>query len=175
MRNVTLPITILTLDDAVPAFLISDVQSKLAYLDQRLVAANLLEDGKTFEISPATPLDGEVIDELRARIQQMVVTMTEDAFGRGLRLARVFWSHLRSFVTTTRPKHSLNNNLKSETKVLTGNNAPPTAISNLSLSSQSAGRCVNLSTPPSFNDATPVPVRSKASKAGNCRSCALRD
>jgi hypothetical protein len=33
----------------------------------------------------------------------------------------VFWSHLRSFVTTTRPKHSLNHNLKSETKVLTGN------------------------------------------------------
>jgi seryl-tRNA synthetase len=75
-----LPTIILTLDDAVPAFLISDVQSKLAYLDQRLVAANLLEDGKTFEISPATPLDGEVIDELRARIQLMVVTMTEDAF-----------------------------------------------------------------------------------------------
>jgi hypothetical protein len=44
-----------------------------------------------------------------------------DKLGRGLGLARVFWSHLRSFVTTTRPKHSLNHNIKSAPLVLTGN------------------------------------------------------
>jgi hypothetical protein len=36
-------------------------------------------------------------------------------------LARVFWSHLRSFVTTMKPKHSLNHNIKSVPLVLTGN------------------------------------------------------
>ena len=44
-----------------------------------------------------------------------------DTLGRGLRLASVFWSHLRSFVTTMRPKHSLNHNIKSVPLVLTGN------------------------------------------------------
>ena len=44
-----------------------------------------------------------------------------NTLGRGLRLARVFWSHLRSFVTTTKPQHSLNHNLKSVPLVLTGN------------------------------------------------------
>jgi putative DNA-invertase from lambdoid prophage Rac len=43
----------------------------------------------------------------------------------------VFWSHLRSFVTTTRPKHSLNHNLKSETKVLTGNRLIVTKLDRL--------------------------------------------
>lgn len=45
-----------------------------------------------------------------------------DTLGRGLRLASVFWSHLRSFVTTMKPKHSLNHNIKSVPLVLTGNN-----------------------------------------------------
>jgi hypothetical protein len=44
-----------------------------------------------------------------------------DTLGRGLWLADMFWSHLRSFVTTMRPKHSLNQNIKSVPLVLTGN------------------------------------------------------
>jgi hypothetical protein len=48
-------------------------------------------------------------------------TILHGTLGRGLRTARVFWFHLRSFVTTTRPKHSLNHNIKSVPLVLTGN------------------------------------------------------
>lgn len=49
------------------------------------------------------------------------VDILQDTLGRGLGLARVFWSHLRSFVTTMRPEHSLNHNIKSVPLVLTGN------------------------------------------------------
>jgi len=44
-----------------------------------------------------------------------------DTLGRGFQLASVFWSRLRSFVTTMKPKHSLNHNIKSVPLVLTGN------------------------------------------------------
>jgi hypothetical protein len=49
------------------------------------------------------------------------LNVLHDKLGRGLQLARVFWSHLRSFVTTMKPKHSLNHNIKSVPLVLTGN------------------------------------------------------
>ena len=44
-----------------------------------------------------------------------------------------FGSHLRSFVTTTRPKPSLNHNLKSAPWVLTGNRHLPSALRILAL------------------------------------------
>jgi hypothetical protein len=49
------------------------------------------------------------------------LNVLHDTLGRGLQLARVFWSHLRSFVTTMKPKHSLNHNIKSVPLVLTWN------------------------------------------------------
>ncbi len=49
------------------------------------------------------------------------LNVLHDTLGRGLQLARVFWSHLRSFVIAMKPKHSLNHNIKSVPLVLTGN------------------------------------------------------
>jgi hypothetical protein len=48
------------------------------------------------------------------------LNILHDTFGRGLQLARVFWPHLRSIVTTMKAKHSLNHNIKSVPLVLTG-------------------------------------------------------
>jgi hypothetical protein len=56
-----------------------------------------------------------------AQIVPKNVHVLHDTLCRGLRLARVFWSHLRSFVTTMRPKHSLNHNINSVPLLLTGN------------------------------------------------------
>ena len=66
-----------------------------------------------------------------------------DTLRRGLGFARVIWSHLRSFITTMRPNHSLNHSLKSGIKVLTGNRPRSGPKSDVSCSAQIVRMCIS--------------------------------
>ncbi len=65
---------------AVPPFLSSDVQAKLAYLDQRVQRATLSPDGGSVQIDLASAADDTSLEVLRKRVAALVRDMIEDAF-----------------------------------------------------------------------------------------------
>lgn len=70
----------MALVEAVPPALRSDVQSKLAYLDSRLVSATLVSDGSVIEAGTFEALSAVELDALEAKAQDLVTSMCEDAF-----------------------------------------------------------------------------------------------
>ena len=70
----------ITLAEPVPALLRGDVQSKLAYLDARLVNAVLTNEGNAIEATLLGALTSTEHDGLEAKARQLVVSMCEGAF-----------------------------------------------------------------------------------------------
>ncbi|MEZ0395274.1 MAG: hypothetical protein ABWK53_02395 [Anaerolineales bacterium] len=64
----------------VPAFLVGEVQSKLAYVDENIAAARLSAEGQTIVLTLRRPVEGPARQALEAKVQRVVQAMVEGAF-----------------------------------------------------------------------------------------------
>lgn len=70
----------LALENPVSAHLRPDVQSKLAYLDTRIIFAKLSDDGASIELIASRPVTTEERHEIEETARYLVRSMCEDAF-----------------------------------------------------------------------------------------------
>lgn len=64
----------------IPEFLIGEVQSKLAYVDERIVKAYVSPAGDQIELSLSQPVSAQNRSEIESKVQRVVSTLVEGAF-----------------------------------------------------------------------------------------------
>jgi len=63
----------------IPAHLVGEVQSKLAYVDERILKASVAHTGDRIELRLRQPVEQERLDEVSEKVQRVVTTMAKGA------------------------------------------------------------------------------------------------
>lgn len=71
---------------AIPSFLRKDVAAKLAYLDQRVVEAEVAEDGQSIVLGLNVEPGDAVAGDIEPKVERLVVSMVDGAFEPRLRV-----------------------------------------------------------------------------------------